>query len=156
MISAVPEGLTICKSSCLITLDAVGALAILESLYDAIAVPDAVAQECGGALPTWIEVHFVQNQPLARSLHLDLGAGEAEAIALAVECSASRIILDDKKARRMATGLDLPVTGTLAVLLKAKERDILANVRDILDAMLAKNFRVSVALVREFLREAGE
>jgi predicted nucleic acid-binding protein len=156
MISAVPEGLTICNSSCLIALDAVGSLDILERLYGTIAVPNAVAQECSGALPAWIQVHFVQNQPLVQSLHLDLGAGEAEAIALAVECSASRIILDDKKARRMAMGLALPVTGTLAVLLKAKERGIVPNVRDILDAMMAKSFRVSAALVRELLQESGE
>jgi predicted nucleic acid-binding protein len=151
-----PEGLAVSNSSCLIALDAVGSLDILERLYGAIAVPNAVAHEFSGVLPPWIQIQSVRNQPLVRSLRLDLAAGEAEAIALSVECSASRIILDDKKARRIAIGLDLPVTGTLAVLLKAKECDILPNVRDTLDAIIAKNFRVSDALDRELLKQAGE
>jgi predicted nucleic acid-binding protein len=111
-----PESPTVSNSSCLIALDAAGSLAILERLYNTIAVPDAVVQECGGALPPWVQVHSVQNQALAQSLRLNLGAGEAEATALSVERLAARLILDDKKARRVARQLNLPVTGTLAVL----------------------------------------
>jgi len=151
-----PDVFTVSNSSCLIALEAAGSLAILEQLYGTIAVPDAVDQECGGALPAWVQVHSVQNQPLARSLRLDLGAGEAEAIALSIECSAARLILDDKKARRIARQLNLPVTGTLAVLLKAKERGIIPKVRELVDVLMTANFRVSDALVQEVLRRAGE
>jgi len=111
-----PESPTVSNSSCLIALDAAGSLGILERLYNTIAVPDAVVQQCGGALPPWVQVHSVQNQALAQSLRLNLGAGESEAIALSIERSAARVILDDKKARRVARQLSLPVTGTLAVL----------------------------------------
>ncbi|MGZ3393065.1 MAG: hypothetical protein ACXWPK_02840, partial [Isosphaeraceae bacterium] len=111
-----PESPTVSNSSCLIALDAAGSLGILERLYNTIAVPDAVVQECGGALPPWVQVHSVQNQALAQSLRLNLSAGESEAIALSIERSAARVILDDKKARRVARQLSLPVTGTLAVL----------------------------------------
>jgi len=69
----------------LIALDAAGSLGILERPYSTIAVPDAVVQECGGALPAWVRVHSVENQALAQSLRLNLGAGEAEAIALSIE-----------------------------------------------------------------------
>jgi hypothetical protein len=41
----------------LIALDAAGSLGILEQLYTTIAVPDAVAQECGGAPPAWVQIH---------------------------------------------------------------------------------------------------
>ncbi len=151
-----PDGLTVSNSSCLIALEATGSLGILEELYGTIAVPDAVSHECGGALPAWAQIYSVQNQPLVQSLRLDLGAGEAEAIALSIEHSAARLNLDDKKARRIAHGLKLPVTGTLAVLLKAKERGILSNVRDAIDMLITANFHVSDALVREVLRRAGE
>ena len=110
-----PESPTVSNSSCLIALDAAGSLGILEQLYSTVAVPDTVAQ-CGGALPAWVQVHSVQNQALAQSLRLNLGAGEAEATALSIELPAARLILDDKKARRVARPLNLPVTGTLAVL----------------------------------------
>ncbi len=151
-----PDGLTVSNSSCLIALEAAGSLGILEQLYATIVVPQAVAQECGAGLPTWVQVHTVRNQPLAQSLRLDLGAGEAEAIALSIECSAARLILDDKKARRIARRLRLPVTGTLAVLLKAKEQGIIPIVRDTIDMLIAANFRVSDALVQEVLQRAGE
>ncbi|MGO9470662.1 MAG: DUF3368 domain-containing protein [Isosphaeraceae bacterium] len=151
-----PDGITVSNSSCLIGLDAVGSIGILEQLYGTIMVPDAVAQECGGTLPIWVQVHSVQNQPLAQSLRLGLGAGEAEAIALSLERSAARIILDDKKARRTARQLNLPVTGTLAVLLRAKEQGIIPSVRDLVDALIVAEFHVSDALVQEVLQQAGE
>ena len=91
-----PESLTVSNSSCLIALDAAGSLGILERLYCTISVPDAIAQECGRTLPSWVRADFVQNQALARSLRLNLGAGEAEAIALSIERSAARLILDDR------------------------------------------------------------
>ena len=97
----------------------------------------------------------MQNQALAQSLRLNLGVGEAEAIALSIEWSAARLILDDKKARRVARQLNLPVTGTLAVLLTAKERGIIPKVRDAIDVLLGANFRISDALVQEVLRRAG-
>jgi uncharacterized protein len=151
-----PDGPTVSKSSCLIALEATGSLGILEQLYSTIAVPDAVFQECGGALLAWVRVHSVQNRPLAQSLRLGLGAGEAEAIALSIESSAARLILDDKNALRAARQLNLPVVGTLAILLKAKERGVISKVRDIIDALIATNFRVSDELVQEVLRRAGE
>jgi predicted nucleic acid-binding protein len=51
---------------------------------------------------------------------------------------------------------NLPVTGTLAVLLKAKERSIIPRVRDTVDRLIAANFRVSDPLVEEVLRRVGE
>ncbi|GIW94324.1 MAG: DUF3368 domain-containing protein [Pirellulaceae bacterium] len=151
-----PEGLTVSNSSCLIVLEAVGQLNLLRQLYSRVNVPETVAKEFGSALPAWCEVRAVTNQSLVQTLKLDLGTGEAEAIALSIECSASRLILDDKKARRVARQLNQPVTGTLAILLRAKERGLLSNVRTVLDALVAANFRVSNTLVQEVLREAGE
>ena len=124
-----PDAPTVSNSSCLIALDAAGHLAVLEQLYSTFQVPEAVFLECGAALPSWVHVPAVQNRPLVQSLQLDLGAGEAEAIAWSIECSAARLILDDKKARRAARQLNLPVTGTLAILLQAKARGIIPTVR---------------------------
>lgn len=151
-----PDAPTVSNSSCLIGLDLAGHLQLLQQLYSTIDVPEAVAQECGSALPTWCHIHSVKNRALVESLKLDLGAGEAEAIALSVECSATRLILDDKKARRIARQLNQPVTGTLAVLLRAKDQGLLASVRRVIDALLANDFRISQALVEEVLRQAGE
>jgi len=151
-----PDEQTVANSSCLIALEAAGYLHILRELYTTIDVPVAVNQECSAALPAWVRVHSVDNQSLVRSLCLELGPGEAEAIALCMEQQAHRIILDDKKARRIARELKVPVTGTLAVLLRAKEAGLLPKVRDVIDALKAVNFHVSQQLIAEVLRRAGE
>ena len=156
MTSSLPSSLTISDSSCIIALDAIGYLGILERLYTEVYVPQAVVEECGSALPAWFQVRSLQNQALVQVLRLDLGAGEAEAIALSVECTSRRLILDDKKARRIARQLNQPVTGTLAVMLRAKEHGVLSCVRDVIDALVTVNFHVSDSLVQEVLRKAGE
>ena len=135
------ESPTVSNSSCLIALDTAGVLGILEQLCTTIAVPDAVAQECGAAGPAWVQTNSVQNQSLAQSLRLSLGAGESEAILLSIELSAARLILDDKKVRRISRQLNLPVTGTLAVLLKAKERGIIT--RDCGTSLMCSKLRTS-------------
>jgi hypothetical protein len=53
-------------------------------------------------------------------LRRSLGDGEREALALAVEIQAERILLDDRPARRVAQELQLLVTGTAGILLAAK------------------------------------
>ncbi len=151
-----PNGPTISNSSCLIALDAVGQIEILRLLYTTITVPDAVARECGSAMPSWANVQSVQDQALVQSLNVNLGAGESEAIALAIECSAANLILDDNKARRVAGHLQLPVTGTLAILLRAKAGGHIATVRDVLDALRGAGFFASDALLQQILTAAGE
>ena len=151
-----PDKPTVANSSCLIVLEATSLIGILEQLYGTITVPEAVAQESGPGLPAWVQVQPVQNQVLVQSLRLELEAGEAEAIALSIEQAAAHLILDDKKARRIARQLQQPVTGTLAILLRAKERSMIPSVRDAINALIAAEFRVSDALVQEILRQAGE
>src|SRR5262249_14061478 len=156
MISVMPNGPTISNSSCLIALDASGHIDLLQKLYTTITVPEAVARECGTALPSWAIVRVVQDKLLVQSLSLNLGDGESEAIALAMELTPVRLILDDKKARRLAQQLQLPTTGTLAILLRAKQQGNIPKVRDVLDALRASGFFVSEALVEQVLQSAGE
>jgi len=128
----------------------------LEQLYGVVEIPDAVAQEIGLPLPAWMQLHSVQDRALVQSLRLQLGAGEAEAIALSMERSAARLILDDKKARAIARQLNVAITGTFGVLLHAKDEGVLSTVRDTLDALRAAGFRASDALIQEVLKRAGE
>lgn len=151
-----PDPATVSNSSCPIALDLVGQLDLLQGLYGTVLVPGAVSYECGTSLPQWIRVQPIQNQGMSRTLQLGLGAGESEAIVLASETSAARLILDDKKARRIAQQLGLPITGTLAVLLRAKQQGLIPNLRDVLNGLAAAHFRISDALVQDTLRRAGE
>jgi uncharacterized protein len=152
-----PAAQTVTNSSCLIALEAIGRLDLLVQLYSGISVPPAVAGEWGAdPFPSWIQTKTVQNSSLVQALRSQLGAGESEAIALAIELAAERLILDDKKARKVAQQFNLPLSGTLAVVLYAKERGLLPAVRPVFDDLRAAGFRVSDALLKVALKIAGE
>lgn len=65
-------------------------------------------------------------------------------------------VLDDLAGRRCGQALGLPVTGTLGVLLLAKEEGHLPKVKPVVDALLDAGLQVSDALLDEVLRRAGE
>jgi predicted nucleic acid-binding protein len=85
-----------------------------------------------------------------------LGAGEREAIALAVELNASEVLLDDLPARRLASHLGLPVLGTLGILLRAKARGLVPQVRPLLQMLHEQDFRMSEQLFDAIVAAAGE
>ena len=117
----------IADSSSLIHLQKIEQLSLLEGLFGEVAIPRAVADEVKRtlpALPSWIHAHTLSGPippAIARRL---LGAGESEAMALALERQIPRVILDDLEARQLARSLGLEVVGTGAVLCKAKARGL--------------------------------
>jgi predicted nucleic acid-binding protein len=91
--------LAVSNSSCLIGCERIGRLDILERLYAPLLIPPAVAAEWRALVPSWVTVQAVVNQGLVQSLQSQVGPGESEAIALALECQAERVLLDDLQAR---------------------------------------------------------
>ena len=75
---------------------------------------------------------------------------------LAQEQEADQEILDDNAAKKTAKYLGLNVTGTLGVLVKAKRRGIIEEVRPLLSDMRKNGFYVSSAAERMILDQAGE
>jgi predicted nucleic acid-binding protein len=86
----------------------------------------------------------------------NLGAGESEALSLAVEIQAARVLVDERAARRVAQAMGLSVVGTLGVLLAAKRKGLVAEVRPLIDALLQRGFWVAPHLVERALFVAGE
>jgi predicted nucleic acid-binding protein len=72
------------------------------------------------APPTWLEERQVQQ--IDGSLAAELGAGEREAISLALEVHADVLLIDERAGRQEAQALHIEVAGTLAVLLQASLR----------------------------------
>jgi predicted nucleic acid-binding protein len=100
-------------------------------------------------------VQTVREQALL-AMAPDLGPGEREALALAVQIPDSLVLLVEAAARRHARLLGISVTGTLGVLLKAKETGYLAAVGPVLDTLDALRFRLDPVTRASFLRLAGE
>jgi len=145
----------VCDSSCLIALERIGRLALLQASFAPLIAPPQVVEECGG-VPDWLEVRRVQNEPFLAALGLNLHIGEAAAIALVAEVSGALVVLDDRKARSIARRLHQDVIGTIGVVLRCKRLGVLEFVRPVLDELDAAGFRVAPALRARTLELAGE
>lgn len=160
-----PE-LTISNTSPLLYLHLIGQLELLPALYSMIAVPPAVVAELQAGAARGIDIPPVSALPWLQIISLvsttsiplvmDLGPGEAEVIALGLEKPDSRLILDDTLARRIARLHKLQVTGTVGVLVKAKQIGLLPAVAPALTALRKAGLWLRNDLVTEILRQAGE
>ena len=131
------------NSSPLIAFAAIEQLPLLPAVFQSILIPPSVALEVAPSIPTlppWLRVQKLRQPMPALVLRPSLGAGEREALALAIETRADRILLDDLPARRIARTLNLSVIGTVGVLLVAKRHAIISSVRPHLDALLREFF----------------
>ena len=100
---------------------------------------------------------FWQNQKLVGELRNILNLGEAEAIALAVEVNATRLLIDERLGRQAAAVRGLRITGIFGVLLTAKQQGLIAAVKPAIDDSIAQaNFRVSSQLYADVLAAANE
>jgi len=90
-------------------------------------------------------------------LLLQVHPGEAEAIALACDLKADTVIIDEQEGRGLAAQAGLFVTGTLGVLLRAKQGGQIPAVKPEIQALRAKTrFFLSPSLEAEVLSAAGE
>ncbi len=152
------DALYVANSSPLIVFERVGRFDVLRGLMNHLHIPTAVRREVFGnkALPEWIEEQAL-SQPLAsRILAARLGAGEGEAIALALEIKPMWLVIDDLAARRLAQSLGIPIIGSLGLLLRAKESGLIHAVRPLMEAMQSDEFHVSENLFAGILAAAGE
>lgn len=112
----------ISDTSCLIILHKIGKLELLRDLYKIVIITPEILLEFGENIPDWIETQQVKDTVSQRLLELQIDKGEASAIALAMQFGDAVIIVDDWKARRVAQQLEIPITGTLGVIIKAKQK----------------------------------
>jgi uncharacterized protein len=95
--------------------------------------------------------------PLISLLQQKLHQGESEAIALAVELSADKILLDEKEARQAARTLGLSITGILGILLRGWREGSITSIKTVTDRLQQEaNFWIAPALLTQILQESGE
>jgi len=136
----------VADASCLIVLQNIGDLPLLQKLFGEVFVTEEVGKEFGLDLPEWIKVKTVRDKARQNALNLILDAGEASSIALCLETDESTLIIDEKKGRRIALDLDLKITGTLGVVVKAKEKGLIDSIENVLEKLENADFRISPGL----------
>ncbi len=160
--------IVVSNTSPIINLAAIKQLELLQYLYDRITIPQAVFNEVAvrgyaqaGATEIqtfqWFERHQVQDVELVKRLKQQLDAGEAEAIALAIELRADLLLMDERRGRSIAKQFGLSVTGIMGLLLIAKHTGYLTVVKPLLhDLMMVAGFWIDRELYAQVLESAGE
>ena len=157
----------VCNAGPLIALGLLGRLDLLKFLFDVVLVPQAVQQEIeqGGMKlagladfrrADWIRVAPLQNKrdELLESL---LDVGEAAVISLAREQEATLVLIDERKARKVARDIfGLQPIGTARILVEAKKKKLLPDIASQFQKLRQEGYWIHASIVEAALREAGE
>lgn len=150
-------------ASPVIVLARAGFLDILPNLMSPAVLPQAVAEEIEAGptddpsrrflaeRPDWLTL--MEPQPALSPLaSWRLGRGESEVLEYARQNTGTVAVLDDKAARRAARALEIPVTGTLGLLIAAVERGLLPSLEDAIESAQESGLYVSPATLEELTK----
>jgi len=140
----------------ILSLLKIGKLNLLEKLYGKIIVPVAVYIEIEKGknkpyyqdlkLIDWIEILKIKN-PDSKDYFIDLDEGEAEVLILSKELNADLVIMDEIMGRRYAKQLGFNLTGTIGILLKAKEKEFIKSIKESLTELVEKGTWLNPKLI---------
>jgi len=153
----------ITNASPLIYLGKIGAINLLAEVFDEIYTTSEVINEVikkemapeknvlEQFITTQVKVKNPQNQNLTIKIaSLQIHIGEASIIVLAEELSKNKedpiLIIDDLAAREVAIAMNLPITGTIGIILRATKQKFITKKRAkyLLDQLVFKtNFHLS-------------
>jgi len=103
----------------------------------------------------WLEV--VESGPAPAIIERwDLGVGETSVLAWAYAHPGTTAVLDDLAARRCAQSLQVPVRGTLGLVLTAKRRRVIAQARPVIEQLRAAGMYLSDSVMNHALKTVGE
>lgn len=146
----------ISDTSCFIILSKIKELDLLFNVYGTIITTPEIVSEFGEKLPDWVQVVAVKDKSKQSILEMQVDKGESSALALALEMDNSTLILDDYRARKIAEKLKLPYTGTIGVIIKAKQQGIISAVKPLLEKIKKTDFRISEELELKILSKTNE
>ena len=85
-----------------------------------------------------------------------LGKGEIEAMALYSQLNADQLLIDDRRARRIAEANQIRCIGALGMLLLAKHRGHIAKITPLIDQVRHSQLHYTEALLEKVLELAKE
>ena len=139
-------------------------LDLIHKVFGNVVIPESVYVELCRVpnqkdvldIQTWIFIQKASDQQKVAELEIDLDAGEAEAITLALEIKADFLIIDEWKGREKAEELGIKIIGVLGLLLRAKKDGSITHVKALMDELIYKaEFRIHPALYQQVIKKAG-
>jgi predicted nucleic acid-binding protein len=144
-------------------LIAIGQQHLLGQLFETVFVPAAVQEElteastpenvrlCVLSLPAWYEVRAV-HETHETTFPVALNRGEREAILLAEMLRPDVILIDEQIWRTIASGRNLPVSGTLGILERADVMGFISDFPKILKQLKTSGFYIAESLEQQLLQ----
>jgi predicted nucleic acid-binding protein len=144
----------ISDTSCLIALSNIGQLELLKKLFGRVTITpevfDEFTKKYNEKIPEWIDIKEAKNKEKVIKLNTDLGLGESSSIILATETPGSLVIIDEKKAREYALNLGLNVIGTVGIIRRAADINIIEShkkANELFNELINNGFRLNKKLV---------
>ncbi len=146
----------------------IGQIRLLPILFGHIHIPLAVAEELNVVFANCQELKQAINDEqiildkVSNTIFINhmtplLHRGEIEAICLGLENDAKLCLMDDKDGREIAIMNNLPVTGTLGILLMAKKMGFISSIKGLVDELRMDNhFWVSEAMYQKVMSLSKE
>jgi predicted nucleic acid-binding protein len=82
--------------------------------------------------------------------------GESESVILYEELHADYLLIDDNKARAVAESLDVNCIGTLGLLVKAKQKGLIVELRPLFEKLIRTGRHFSKKLLNDLLNKIDE
>jgi predicted nucleic acid-binding protein len=161
------KGRLVSNTGPIIALGAIDHLEVLKRIFEEVILPETVHIEImkGGKdfsglgsyrKATWIRVQSLAN-PIEPLLGTLLDKGEASVIQLARETAADFVLIDERKARKIARKIyGIHVVGSARILVEAKHRGLIPNVRGALEAMRNAGYWIHDDIMKTALEKAHE
>lgn len=155
----------IADSSPLIALATCHSLWLLDKLFEQVKVPLAVFQEV--TLPRKPQAQILQSYlaPKVTAVELSnysliqtqsLGQGELEAMALYLQLTADFLLVDDARAKKVASSNHIEVIGSLGVFRLAKQQGLINEVKPLIEIITTTNIYLSKAIIAKVLNSVNE
>ena len=155
----------IVNSTPIIAFSKIGKLDLLRQMYVEVTIPRAVFREVTAKNDSagrnivknrWINIEAVANIGDQRMYSAKLHAGEVEVMILAQRTEDHLVVIDDRAARKTAEFLGLNLTGTVGILIKAKQRGFIPKVMPLVASMEASEIFLSEGLKQQIRKLCGE
>jgi predicted nucleic acid-binding protein len=141
-------------------------LEILRGLYSRVIVPFEVCGEIitggstGFAVPEFQAATFLEKRStptdISAFLTNSLDPGEASVIQTALDLRIATVCIDEAVGRRIARLNALAVTGSIGIMLRAKQQGVPLSLRTALDSMRRHGIWVGKEVADAALKQAGE
>lgn len=152
--------IVVSDTSCISNLLIIGHVDLLSQLFGEVIIPPAVDTELRHfhkEVPNFISVRAPTEAERVSRLAREVDIGEAQAIALAHELKADRLLIDEKRGRTVAVREHLTVIGVIGILLIAKAKGLVPSVKPLIDRLQKEaGFRLAETVKKAALQQANE